>query len=117
MELKEEMICKHFKGETLLEKNIYRILTVKPVYTGTKESFDPIVTYKNLFQDGITFIREYSDLVAELSDKDKGKYHQSFRVQPLTDEELAIVFSDEFVKQKLAYIEEKNKKETVNNKL
>lgn len=118
IELKEGMICKHFKGENLVEKNIYRILAVKPVSTGTKEfPFDPVVTYKPLFQEGKTYIREYDDLVAELSDEDKEKYHQSYRIEPLTNDELKTIFEDSFVKEKLAYLEEKYPKETVHKKL
>lgn len=108
MELKEGMICKHFKGETLIEKNIYEIVAVNPEYTGTKVfPSDATVIYKSIFQEGKCFVREYDDLVLELSDEDKEKYQQSYRVEPLTDEELIMINDPEFIKQKLEYLEQK----------
>lgn len=108
MELKEGMICKHFKGNDLIEKNIYKIIAVKPEYTGTKEfPTDAIVIYKPIFQEGKCFVREYDDLVLELTDEEKEKYHQSYRVEPLNEQELEIIDNPEFIKRKLEYLEQK----------
>ena len=30
-------LCKHFKGKTLLEKNIYEIIAINAMYTGENE--------------------------------------------------------------------------------
>lgn len=108
MELKEGMICKHFKGETLIEKNIYKIVAVGITYSGDEEiDLSNMVVYKPLFQEGKTFAREYDALVSELTDEQKEMYHQSQRVEPLTEEELLQINDEEFVFQKLAYINKK----------
>lgn len=108
MELKEGMICKHFKGETLVEKNIYQILAVNVSYMGENSiDLSNIVIYKSLFQDGKVFAREYDDLVCELTDEQKEMYHQIQRVEPLSDDELLQINDEEFKDKKLAYIEEK----------
>ncbi|MDE6141834.1 MAG: hypothetical protein K2G03_04445 [Bacilli bacterium] len=108
MELKEGMICKHFKGETLIEKNIYQILAVNVTYVGDNGiDLSNMVIYKPLFQEGKVFAREYDDLVCELTDEQKEMYQQVQRVEPLTDEELMQIKDDEFVFQKLKYTSEK----------
>ena len=73
------MVCKHFKGEHLLEKNIYRIeklgvdgkdIDVSLItYTGDGELFTAknLVVYSNIFQDYKLFAREYEDISGELS--------------------------------------------------
>ena len=108
MELTEGMICKHFKGETLVEKNIYQILAVNVAYMGDN-GFDlsNMVIYKPLFQEGKVFAREYDDLVAELTDEQRNIYHQTQRVEPLSDEELLQIKDEEFILKKQAYINEK----------
>ena len=115
MELKEGMICKHFKGETLVEKNIYQILAINVTYTGDNGiDLSNMVIYKPMFQEGKVFAREYDDLVCELTDEQKEEFHQSQRVEPLTDDELLQIKDEEFVFKKLEYINEKyGQKKTV----
>lgn len=110
----EGMLCKHFKGETLLEKNIYRIIrlnvlgtdvdTSKITYTGDgilQEATD-LVLYQNIFQDNKYFVREYSDISSELSIEKQEQFHQSLKVQPLTEKEIEIVLGKEFASKKLS---------------
>lgn len=105
MILNDGDIVKHFKGKNLIEKNIYEIVSVNPKYTGTKEfTEEPVVVYKSIFQGGISFVREYSDLVQELTDEEKEEYGQDNRVNLLTESELEEIKKPEFVEKKLAYI-------------
>ena len=108
MELKEGMICKHFKGKTLVEKNIYQIIAVNVTYTGDNGlDLCDMVIYKPLFQEGKVFAREYEDLVGELRPEQKQEYHQNRRVEPLSDEELNQIKDEEFISQKLEYLSQK----------
>lgn len=108
MELKEGMLCKHFKGINLIEKNIYQILAINVTYTGDNDyDLSNMVIYKPLFQEGKVFAREYTDLTQELSEEEKDKYSQTYRVEPLTDEEAYIITTDEYIEAKNAYIKEK----------
>lgn len=108
MELKEGMLCKHFKGTNLVEKNIYQILAVNVTYTGDNGlDLSNMVVYKPLFQEGKVFAREYDDLTQELNDEQKELYHQNYRVEPLTEEEKILITTDEYIKGKNAYIKEK----------
>lgn len=113
MMFKVGMLCKHFKGKDLLEKNIYRIEKIgvdgkdidssKIIYTGDKDLLlsKNLVIYSNIFQEDKLFAREYDDLVSELSDDKKELYNQIFRVEPLNDEEIKIIKCHEFVEEKL----------------
>lgn len=106
------MLCKHFKGNDLLEKNIYRIekLGVNGTdidktlvtYTGDNEldTATNLVVYSNIFQDNKLFCREYEDISSELNDEKKLMFNQNIRVQPLTLEEIDLVNSEEFIKNK-----------------
>ena len=107
MELQVGDLCKHFKGKNLLEKNIYEIVATNVIYTGenAKEPLDDLVIYKNIFQEGKMFVREYSDLTRELSKEQQELFGQMYRVQKLTEEEIAIVKSEKFKKEKLEYME------------
>ncbi len=85
-------LCKHFKGKSLDEKNIYRILEIGVTYSGDK-SENPIsnlVVYENIFQ-GKIFARELEDLEAELSEEKQKEFGQVHRVEKLTDEEIQII--------------------------
>lgn len=116
IELKKGDIVKHFKGKDLIEKNIYQILAVNPVYTGTKEfSQEAVVIYEPLFQTGKAFVREYADLVSELSDEQKEVYDQCYRVEHLTEAELVLLKSPTFIRDKKAYIEKKEQEQQNNN--
>jgi len=103
MELKVGDLCKHFEGANLLEKNIYEIVAINVTYTGDKlkEPIDNLVVYKNIFQENKFFTREYNDLIEELSDEKQKQYGQKYRVQKLTKEEVKIVKSEEFKKDKM----------------
>lgn len=113
MMFKVGMLCKHFKGKDLLEKNIYRIEKIgvdgkdidssKIIYTGDKDLLlsKNLVIYSNIFQEDKLFAREYDDLVSELSDDKKELYNQIFRVEPLNDEEINNIKCHEFVEEKL----------------
>lgn len=113
MMFKVGMLCKHFKGKDLLEKNIYRIEKIgvdgkdidssKIIYTGGKDLLlsKNLVIYSNIFQEDKLFAREYDDLVSELSDDKKELYNQIFRVEPLNDEEIKTIKCHEFIEKKL----------------
>ena len=87
--LKKGDLCKHFKGNSLAEKNIYEILETGVKYSGdaSDKPIENLVIYKNIFQDRI-FAREYEDLVAELPQDKQELYGQKYRVQKLTMEEI-----------------------------
>lgn len=105
MILKAGDIVKHFKGEDLIEKNIYKIISVNPEYTGTNTFPDePVVVYESLFQERKEFVREYASLVEELSSEQKEKFNQSHRVDLLTEEEIKLIHTPEFIAKKMAYI-------------
>lgn len=103
MILKQGDIVKHFKGESLVEKNIYEIVAVNPVYTGEKETFPEVVIYTPLFQTDKYYVREYDDLVCELTSEQQELYHQQHRIDLLTEDELALIKTDEFIAKKMAY--------------
>lgn len=114
MILKKGDIVKHFKGSDLIEKNIYEILAVNPEYTGTNIfPIAPVVIYTPLFQDGKTFVREYSDLTTELEPEKKEQYGQTFRVEVLTEAELAYIKTPEFIEKKMAYVTKKEEEKKV----
>lgn len=116
------MICKHFKGHDLLEKNIYTIVKLgvdgKDIdeniitYTGDKDllTTNNLVVYSNIFQDNKMFAREYEDLTAVLDYNKQKEYNQTYRVQPLTMDELKLIDSLEFKKMKKIIEEEKHNK-------
>lgn len=108
---------KHFKGKNLIEKNIYLIIAigvdekyfdlVKPKYVGDNPdnfNYSDLVIYSNYFQ-GKLFAREYTDLNKELSVEEQEKYCQIKRVEPLTNEEIKIIFTEEYITQKKKYLE------------
>lgn len=130
-------ICKHFKGKNLVEKNIYGILEVKMTYTGENESFPEVAIYKPLFFNGkcfikeflylsgkiqydksldldafnnvTCFIREYKDLISEIDSNKQIEFNQKRRVEPLNEKELDEILSDEFIKEKIDYMNKKTK--------
>ena len=102
------MLCKHFKGNDLLEKNIYRIEKLGVNGTDIDESIitytgdgilsnaTNLVVYSNVFQDNKLFCREYEDISSKLSEEKKNTFHQNIKVEPLTSIELTVVESDDF---------------------
>lgn len=107
MNIKVGDLCKHFKGNSLLEKNIYEIIAVGVTYTGeaANKPLDNLVVYKNLFQEGKLFTREYDDLIGELSEEKQKQYGQKHRIEKLTEDEIKVIRSNEFKKEKLEYME------------
>jgi len=101
-------LCKHFKGETLVEKTIYAVLETGVIYTGECEGMQgSLVVYRNVFQEGKVFTREERDLLAELSPDKQEKFHQRTRVEKLTPEEIATIQTEAFRQAKLAYMQQK----------
>lgn len=113
------MLCKHFKGNDLLEKNIYRIEKVGVNGTDIDESLitytgdgdlntaTNLVVYANIFQDNKLFCREYEDISGELSDEKKTMFNQTIKVQPLTEEEISIVNNEDFIENIKRLVEKK----------
>lgn len=112
------MLCKHFKGSSLEEKNIYKILDLNLdganldkdiTYSGDGDVLTAknLVVYANIFQDNKKFAREYDDISSELSKEKRELYNQKIKVQPLTEEEKAVVESEEFIEKKEQYTKEK----------
>lgn len=116
------MLCKHFKGENLLEKNIYRIEQIgvegKDInetlitYTGDGELLTAknLVVYSNIFQENKLFAREYDDISGELSSEKKEMYNQEIKVQPLTQIEIDMINENNFVTEKKKLVLSKFKK-------
>lgn len=106
------MLCKHFKGQDLLEKNIYRIeklgIAGKDIdedlitYTGEGklELAENLVVYSNIFQDNKLFAREYTDISQELSSEKQKMYNQKIKVQPLSFEEINKINNDDYITKK-----------------
>lgn len=113
------MLCKHFKGSDLLEKNIYRIEqlgvsgsevdTNLITYTGVGvlEDANNLVVYSNIFQEGMLFAREYEDISAPLSSDKQTEFGQVMRVQPLTTEESELINKPDFIEKKKIAIAKK----------
>lgn len=106
------MLCKHFKGKDLLEKNIYRIEQIgvdgKDIdeslitYTGegNLKSSTNLIVYSNIFQDNKMFCREYEDISQELSSDKQEQFNQKIKVQPLTEEEQIYIGYESFIETK-----------------
>lgn len=106
------MLCKHFKGKDLLEKNIYRIEQVGVdginiddsiiTYTGESDlrSATNLIVYSNIFQDNKLFCREYEDISQELSSDKQQEFCQKIKVQPLTEEEQLLIGQESFIETK-----------------
>lgn len=106
------MLCKHFKGKDLLEKNIYRIEQVGVdriniddsiiTYTGESNlrSAINLIIYSNIFQDNKLFCREYEDISQELSIDKQQEFCQKLKVHPLTEEEQSFIGQESFIEAK-----------------
>ena len=106
------MLCKHFKGKDLLEKNIYRIEQVGVdriniddsiiTYTGESNlrSATNLIVYSNIFQDNKMFCREYEDISQELSSEKQQEFNQNIKVPPLTEEEQIYIGYESFIETK-----------------
>ena len=116
------MLCKHFKGEDLLEKNIYRIeklgVSGKDIdetfitYTGDGELLfaKNLVVYSNILQDDKMFTREYEDISGELSKEKQEMYNHQIKVEPLTEEEIDIINNEDYITEKKRRVLTKFKK-------
>jgi len=101
-------LCKHFKGETLVQKNIYEVLETGVIYTGECEGVQgSLVVYRSVFQDGKVFVREERDLIAEIAPEKQEKFHQRARVEKLTPEEIALIQTEEFQQAKAEFMRQK----------
>lgn len=117
------MLCKHFKGDNLLEKNIYRIVALNVngesidskeiTYTGegTLNNAKNLVIYANIFQNNKLFAREYDDISTKMTLEKQEIFHQERKVEPLTLEEIALINTTEFQKEKEAYTQAKLNKQ------
>ena len=113
------MLCKHFKGKNLIDKNIYRIEelnvkgsdidTDKITYTGEGNMLDSdnLVVYSNIFQENKYFTIEYDDLASELQQDKQKQFGQKLRVEPLSEGEIEIVNSKDYEIKKFKSTEEK----------
>ncbi len=103
-------LYKHFKGKRLIDKNIYRIISLNNKgkdldsnieYTGSNDvsKATNLVIYLNIFNK-MLFAREIDDFYVEL-DKDKqNEFGQTHRVEPLTKEEEKMINTKEFIIEK-----------------
>lgn len=118
---KKGMLCKHFKGKTLLDKNIYQIIDIGVsgkdidesviVYTGDNElkNTKNLVIYRNIFQENKIFVREYEDISSPLSLDKQLEFNQNIKVQPLNAEEINMINDDEFsIKKKKKMLKKYN---------
>lgn len=113
------MLCKHFKGSTLEDKNVYKIIKLnvlgkdidenKITYTGdgNLKLAKNLVVYANIFQNNKLFAREYEDISSELTQEKQQLFSQTLKVQPLSQEEILIVNSPEFINKKQLKTKEK----------
>lgn len=109
MEIKINRLYKHFKGTTLVEKNIYRVLATNVIYSGDNNlDLSGLVVYQNIF-DGKIFAREESDLTGTLDDDKQQLYGQVHRIEELTSEEITTIESEDYKVKKLKYLENKKK--------
>jgi len=114
------MLCKHFKGKSLEDKNIYKIIKLgvegkdinskEITYTGDAElnSASNLVVYANIFQNNKLFAREYEDISAELTLEKQKEFAQKIKVQPLTDDEIAVVNLSKYVELKQKHIKKES---------
>ena len=115
------MLCKHFKGSSLLDKNVYRIEKLNVdgkdineneiTYTGdgNLKTATNLVVYSNVFQDGKMFCREYEDISGELPlEKREGQLR---KVEPLSEDEINLVQDKDFIILKKKRVLEKFKKQ------
>lgn len=115
------MLCKHFKGKDLLEKNIYIIEKINVngkdikdeniTYTGDNELLEAtnLVIYSNIFQKDKIFAREYEDISSYLSEEKQQLYNQKIKVEPLTEAEVNVINDKQFMLKKKQLVEEKFK--------
>ena len=106
------MFCKHFKGETLMDKNIYRIEKLHVSGDMIDENFitysghgrlkdaEELVVYSNWFENGKLFAREYDDLCSQIDEEKQMLFGQKLRVEPLSEVELSIIQDPDFVSKR-----------------
>jgi hypothetical protein len=96
-----------FKGKDIIQKNIYEVLETGVKYTGTAEGItDKLIIYKNIFQEDKIFAREESQLAEQLEESKQKEFGQKYRVEKLTQEEIEMIKTEEFIKAKKEYMKE-----------
>ena len=110
MNIKEGSLCKHFKGKRLIDKNIYRIISLNNkgkdldsniTYTGERDvkKSNNLVIYMNIFNK-MLFARELDDFDVELDKAKQEEFGQMHRVELLTEKEEKRVNSKQFIIKK-----------------
>ena len=100
-------LCKHFKGKDLIQKNIYEVLETGVKYTGTAVGIkDKLIVYRIFFQEDKIFAREESELAEQLEESMQREFRQKYRVEKLTQEEIEMIRTEEFIKAKKEYMKE-----------
>ena len=108
--IKEGTLCKHFKGKNLIDKNIYKVISLNNngkdlpeniKYTGERDAKEStnLVIYMNIFNK-MLFAREYDDFYVELPKDKQEEFGQIHRVEPLTEEEEKVVKAKAFIVEK-----------------
>jgi len=108
--IKEGTLCKHFKGKNLIDKNIYKVISLNNngkdlpeniKYTGERDAKEStnLVIYMNIFNK-MLFAREYDDFYVELPKDKQEEFGQIHRVEPLTEEEERMVKAKPFIIEK-----------------
>ncbi len=103
-------LCKHFKHKRLIDKNIYKIISlnnkgkdldINITYTGEKDvkKATNLVIYMNIFNKQL-FAREYDDFYVKLNKEKQEEFGQMHRVEPLTEQEEKRVKSKQFIIKK-----------------
>ncbi len=108
--IKKGTLCKHFKGKRLIDKNIYKIISLNNkgididssiTYTGERnvKEANNLVIYMNIFNKKL-FTRELDDFYEELDKEKQEEFGQMHRVEPLTKEEKKEIKTKKFVIEK-----------------
>lgn len=74
---------------------------------GNLKDVSNLVIYINIFQDHKLFCRVYEDLSKKLDNEQKELFNQSVRVEPLSEEEVEMVNSKEYINNKRQFIVKK----------
>ena len=67
---------------------------------------DKLIVYKNIFQEDKIFAREESQLAEQLEESKQKEFEQKYRVEKLTQEEIEMIKTEEFIKAKKEYMKE-----------
>ena len=67
---------------------------------------DKLIVYKNIFQEDKIFAREEGQLAEQLEESKQKEFGQKYRVEKLTQEEIEMIKTEEFIKAKKEYMKE-----------